>query len=71
MANNHMGDLDHGLAMINEFGSLVPDYPGFDFAFKFQFRDIPSFIHPDYRDRMDVKYVKRFCENDYESKNQG
>jgi len=49
----------------------VPDYPGFDFAFKFQFRDIPSFIHPDYRDRMDVKYVKRFCENDYESKNQG
>ena len=62
MANNHMGDLDHGLAMINEFGSLVPDYPGFDFAFKFQFRDIPSFIHPDYRDRLDVKYVKRFSE---------
>jgi len=62
MANNHMGDLDHGLLMIETFGNFVRDYSDFDFVFKFQFRDIPSFIHPDYKDRMDVKYVKRFSE---------
>ena len=62
MANNHMGDLDHGLLMIDTFGKYVSEYPEFDFAFKFQFRDIPTFVHPDYKDRMDVKYVKRFSE---------
>ena len=62
MANNHMGDMDHGLLIIDTFGKYVNEYPEFDFIFKFQFRDIPTFIHPDYKDRMDVKYVKRFSE---------
>lgn len=60
MANNHMGDVEHGLLLIETFGKNVSIYPEFDFVFKFQFRDIPTFIHPDYNDRMDLKYVKRF-----------
>ena len=63
MANNHMGDMGHALRMIDTFGKYVNKYPEFDFFFKFQFRDIPTFIHPDYKDRMDVKYVKRFAES--------
>ena len=62
MANNHMGNLNHGLLMVETFGKYVSKYPEFDFVFKFQFRDIPTFIHPNYKDRMDVKYVKRFSE---------
>lgn len=61
MANNHMGDIDHGLLMVDTFGKFVKEYP-FNFAFKFQFRDIPTFIHPDYQGKMDIKYVKRFTE---------
>ena len=34
----------------------------FKFAFKFQYRDLDTFIHPDFRNRTDIKYVKRFME---------
>ena len=63
MANNHMGDFQHGVRMIDEFADVVDKYKDkFRFAWKFQFRDIPTFIHPEYTDRMDIKYVKRFTE---------
>ena len=61
MANNHMGDIEHGLKLINEFHEVCKDF-NFKFAFKFQYRDIETFIHPEYRNRTDVKYVKRFTE---------
>ena len=61
MANNHMGDLDHGLSIIDAYGELAKQYP-FDFGFKFQFRNIPTFIHPEYKERLDIKAVKRFSE---------
>lgn len=61
MANNHMGSLNHGLRMIHEFAEVKKRYD-YNFAFKFQFRDIDTFIHPNYKDRMDLKYVKRFAE---------
>ena len=38
MANNHMGDMNHGLLMIDTFGKYVKEYPEFDFSFKFQFK---------------------------------
>ena len=62
MANNHMGSLEHGLKLIREFAEVKKEYDEFDFAIKFQFRNIDTFIHPDYKDRMDLKYVKRFTE---------
>ena len=61
MANNHMGDVNHGLKIIREFAKVTKKY-NFRFAFKFQFRDMNSFIHPDYKKRTDIKYVKRFLE---------
>ncbi len=61
MANNHMGDLEHGLELIREFHKVSSQFD-FNFAFKFQYRDLDSFIHPDFKDRMDIKYIKRFSE---------
>lgn len=69
MANNHMGDMEHALRIIKVFAKNVKNYPEFNFAFKFQFREISTFIHPDYTDRMDLKYIKRFTETAL-SKNQ-
>ncbi len=58
MANNHMGDVDHGKVMIDEFAEVASKYTElFDFAWKFQFRDFDTFIHKDYKNRMDHKYV--------------
>lgn len=61
LANNHMGDVEHGLKTVDAFAKFVTYYP-FRFAFKFQFRDLDSFIHPSFRSRMDLKYVKRFSQ---------
>lgn len=61
MANNHMGNLNHGLKIIKEFAKVKKGF-NYNFAFKFQFRDIDTFIHPMYKDRIDLKYVKRFSE---------
>jgi sialic acid synthase SpsE/mannose-6-phosphate isomerase-like protein (cupin superfamily) len=61
MANNHMGDLEHGFEVIKAFGKVCKKYP-FSFAFKLQYRQLDSFIHPDMQDRNDVPYIKRFSE---------
>lgn len=61
MANNHMGDVEHGIRIIREMGDVVRKYP-FQFAFKLQYRDLDTFIHPAMKARQDVKYIKRFSE---------
>ena len=61
MANNHMGDIQHGVELIKAFGLVCRKYPHFKFAFKLQYRDLDTFIHPDLKDRMDIKYIKRFA----------
>lgn len=62
MANNHMGDIDHGLDLIRSFGAVCRKFPQFNFAFKLQYRDLGTFIHPAMQGRDDIKYVKRFSE---------
>jgi sialic acid synthase SpsE/quercetin dioxygenase-like cupin family protein len=63
IANNHGGDLNHGKNIINQFSDIADGFADvFRFAFKFQFRDLDTFIHPAFRDRTDHKYVKRFTE---------
>lgn len=63
MANNHMGDVSHGVELINTYGALLKEYKSnFKFAFKFQFRDLDTFIHPDFVLRNDLPYIKRFNE---------
>ncbi|MFA5879841.1 MAG: N-acetylneuraminate synthase family protein [Candidatus Margulisiibacteriota bacterium] len=59
MANNHMGDINHGLEIIKEIHKVCKGFD-FNFAFKFQYRDLDTFIHPDYRNSEEFKYIKRF-----------
>lgn len=61
MANNHGGSVAHGLKIIQEIAAVAQKYE-FNFAFKFQYRDLPTFIHPAYKGRSDIKYIKRFSE---------
>lgn len=61
MANNHQGSVEHGKRIIQEMKKAAEPYEeDFDFAFKFQYRDLDTFIHPAYKDRVDVKNIKRF-----------
>ena len=59
LANNHDGSLNHGKRIVDLVHRTLSESP-FKIAIKFQYRDLPEFIHPNFRQRMDHKYVNRF-----------
>jgi sialic acid synthase SpsE/D-lyxose ketol-isomerase len=61
MANNHMGDMEHGFAVIRAFGEVRRKH-SFPMAIKLQYRDLDTFIHPTMQGRDDIKYIKRFSD---------
>lgn len=58
LANNHWGNVDRGLKIIEEFSRVVR-FNNIYAAFKFQFRDVESFIHKDFLNRDDIRYIKK------------
>jgi len=61
LANNHQGDFEHGLNIINAMGEVTRK-TGVRGALKFQFRQLETFIHPAYKQKKDVKHIPRFME---------
>lgn len=59
MANNHQGDVEHGLRIVSQMGQIAGRF-GIQAAVKLQYRDLDTFIHPDYVGRTDVKHIPRF-----------
>lgn len=59
LANNHQGDLEHGLNVIKAIGKICREKQ-IRGAFKFQFRQLDTFIHPDYKGKNDVPHIPRF-----------
>jgi len=60
MANNHQGSVSHAKAIIDDFEQVTKEYD-LNVGLKVQFRNLDTFIHPDYK-QSDLKYVKRFNE---------
>ncbi|MBV6396470.1 MAG: N,N'-diacetyllegionaminic acid synthase [Anaerolineales bacterium] len=58
LANNHWGDVDRGLRIVREFGT-VARYNDARTAIKLQFRDVETFIHKDFWRREDIRYIKK------------
>ena len=58
IANNHWGSLDRGLKIINAFGQIVR-FNNVRAALKLQFRDVDNFIHKDFQERDDIRYIKK------------
>ena len=61
IANNHFGDLKHGLNIINQFSKIVKK-ENIKATFKFQFRDLDTFIHKSELNNKSNHYVKRFLD---------
>ena len=59
MANSHQGSVQHGKDIIKAMGRIARKY-NIKAAVKLQYRDLSTFIHPDFKDRTDVKHIPRF-----------
>jgi sialic acid synthase SpsE len=58
MANNHYGQLDRALKIVREYSRIVR-FNNVRAAIKFQLRDVDTFIHHAFRDRTDIRYIKK------------
>ena len=58
VANNHLGDVKRGLEIIKQFNRVVR-YNNVRAAIKFQIRDVDTFIHKDFVQRQDIRYIKK------------
>jgi N-acetylneuraminate synthase len=58
IANNHWGRVERGLKLIQTYSHVVR-FNNVRAAIKLQFRDVDSFIHRDFRDRSDIRYIKK------------
>ncbi|MDD3436749.1 MAG: N-acetylneuraminate synthase family protein [Candidatus Gastranaerophilales bacterium] len=64
LANNHNGKLERGIRIISEIKKQTELYKNdFDFAFKLQYRNLETFIHPDYKKPGEIKCINRLIEN--------
>src|SRR5437870_1182090 len=59
MANNHQGSVEHGLQIIRAMGKIARQHC-LTGAIKFQYRDLDTLTHADFRARADIKHIPRF-----------
>lgn len=59
MANSHQGSVEHGINIIKAMAKIARKY-NIKAAVKLQYRNLDTFIHPDYKDRTDVNHIPRF-----------
>lgn len=59
MANNHQGDVAHGIKIIEAMGEVARKH-NVNAAVKLQYRQLDSFIHPKYRNDKEAKHISRF-----------
>ena len=63
MANNHSGDVEHGKKIIDTYSEICKKYNShFEFVFKFQYRDLETFIRKDMAGNFNIPLIKRFSE---------
>ena len=67
IANNHQGDLEHGIKIIKAIGELNKQF-NFQTGLKFQFRQLDTFIHRDHKNKSNSKHINRFKETELNKK---
>ena len=59
MANSHQGSVEHGIDIIKAMGKIARKY-NIKAAVKLQYRDLDTFVHPDFKERTDVDHIPRY-----------
>ena len=58
LANNHWGNLERGLKIIQEHAAVVR-YNAVRAAIKLQLRDVDTFIHKSFKGNQTIRYIKK------------
>jgi N-acetylneuraminate synthase len=58
LANNHWGSLERGLRIVTDYSRIVR-FNNVKAAIKLQLRDVEAFIHKDFRERRDIRYIAK------------
>ena len=58
LANNHWGNLERGLKIIADFSKIVR-FNNVRATIKLQLRDVDNFIHKDFRESSEIRYIKK------------
>ncbi|GHU12750.1 hypothetical protein FACS189449_07000 [Alphaproteobacteria bacterium] len=58
IANNHWGKVERGVKIINDYAKIANNNE-IKCAIKLQIRNVDGFIHKDFRDRQDIRYIKK------------
>jgi len=58
LANNHSGRVERGKRIIEDFARVVR-FNNVRAGIKLQFRDVDTFIHKDFQNRQDIRYIKK------------
>jgi sialic acid synthase SpsE len=61
MTNNHQGKVERGLEIIRQHSRIVR-FNNVRAAIKLQFRDLDNFVHKDFIERSDIRYIRRISE---------
>ena len=59
LANNHQGDVKHGIKIINAMGEISRKHK-LNAADKLQYRQLDNFIHPNFRNDSKANHISRF-----------
>lgn len=70
MTNNHSGNVERGLQIVHDHSRIVR-FNNVRAAIKLQFRDVDNFIHKDFIERKDIRYIKRTIETKLSKENYG
>jgi N-acetylneuraminate synthase len=68
MTNNHQGKLDRAIRIVEQHAKIAR-FNNVRCAIKLQFRDIETFIHKDFLQRTDIRYIKRVLETNMSKEN--
>lgn len=66
MANNHQGEVAHGIRIIKEMSRIAKKYK-LNAGIKLQYRNLDTFIHPDFRKNKEAKHIGRFLSTELKS----
>lgn len=63
IANNHSGSVSHGQAIIAAYAGICREHADkYEFVFKFQYRDLDTFVRKDMAGNHEIPLIKRFSE---------